>query len=248
VAKKSSLRFSDSLNPLALMSHLQSMADNCFLFFFEFAKGKAFLGASPERLYKRSGNKISTEALAGTRPSGETVAENRALRDELLTSAKDLREHNFVIEMILKTLKPFCEELKAASQPSVLNLVSAYHLLTPIEGILKEGIDDAELLFSLHPTPAIAGSPTQVSLEKIRTLEPFHRGWYGGVVGYLGKRESEFAVAIRCGLLQEDILHLYAGAGIVKGSRPQEEWQEVDHKLKNFLKIFSHVDRSFTSH
>jgi menaquinone-specific isochorismate synthase len=91
---------------------------------------------------------------------------------------------------------------------------------------------------ALHPTPAVGGYPTSAALTAIRDLEPFDRGWYAGPVGWVGSRGAEFAVALRCGLVRGSSLSLYSGAGIVEGSHPAEEWNEIEQKISDFIRIF----------
>ena len=96
-------------------------------------------------------------------------------------------------------------------------------------------MSDAQLLTALHPTPAVGGTPRRKALAYLREHEPFSRGWYAGACGLISDDVAEFAVAIRCMLLTGDTLRLYAGAGIVAGSEPAAEWQELDDKLANLL-------------
>jgi menaquinone-specific isochorismate synthase len=88
---------------------------------------------------------------------------------------------------------------------------------------------------ALHPSPAVGGVPPGKALEYIREHEPFDRGWYAGPVGWIGPNSSEFAVAIRSGLVHDNTLSLYSGAGIVDGSTPEDEWNEIDTKLSSAL-------------
>lgn len=93
------------------------------------------------------------------------------------------------------------------------------------------------MLLALHPTPAVGGYPTREALAAIRKLEPFERGWYAGPVGWMSRASSEFAVAIRSGLVRSDTLTLFSGAGIVSGSEPQAEWDEIEHKIGDFTNV-----------
>lgn len=88
----------------------------------------------------------------------------------------------------------------------------------------------------LHPTPAVGGFPREAALREIAALEPFDRGWYAGPIGWVGKDAAEFAVAIRSGLVAGDRVNLYSGAGIVPGSSPDKEWEEIENKIGNFIK------------
>lgn len=235
LARETRYDVSTPLNPVALLKQLMEHTQKCYPFLFQFGDSGTFLGVSPERLYRRLGSSIETEAIAGTRPCGTTDAEARRLTAELSRSQKDLDEHNFVVDWITRQLKDVTDTFSADPQPSILNLTSGIHLITRFSGKLRDNVPDADLLQKLHPTPAVAGTPADKALTVIREKEPFDRGWYAAPVGFLGHDESEFVVAIRSGLLQDKTLRLFSGAGIVKDSEPQTEWQEVEQKLSAFL-------------
>jgi len=198
----------------------------------------AYLGATPERLYKRKGRKIFSEAIAGTRPRGIDEAHDRALATELMNSSKDAKEHKYVVDAIQAALAPLCKTLHPDSHVSLKKWQGSQHLVTQFEGELDSKVIDHQILSALHPTPAVAGYPIQAATEAILQLEPFNRGWYAGPVGYVGYNEAEFAVAIRSGLVQQNRLSLFAGAGIVSGSTAREEWEEIENKIGNFIKVF----------
>lgn len=238
LARRSTLSFGENINPVLLLSRLKGATSNCFFFLFQFKAGEAFVGASPERLYKRDGLTIETEAVAGTRPVSASAPDDKKFQDDLLHSPKDRHEQGLVIDMLGENLAALCDEVSIDPQPSLLHWSGGHHLLTRFRGQLKNGVADTDALAALHPTPAIAGTPTSAAIQEIRRKEPFDRGWYSGPVGHIGKDRTEFAVAIRSGLIRDTIAHLYAGAGIVHGSVPNMEWDETEYKLKNFLKIF----------
>jgi menaquinone-specific isochorismate synthase len=242
LARAVKLDFTDAVNPFALMNRLRTTVSNCFSFIFQFEGQDCFLGTSPERLYHRRGNFIATEALAGTRPRAQQETDDSDLQDQLLHSAKDRSEQHYVVDMIRKNLTPLCAAFRSDDEPSLLKWSAGHHLITRFDGTLKKGIDDASLIANLHPTPAVAGSPAKEALKALSTIEKFDRGWYCGPIGYISPDESEFAVAIRCGLIKNRSLYLYAGAGIIKESLPQSEWEETEGKLSNFFKIFD-VDK-----
>ncbi len=233
------LDFDNPVNPFDLMTQLRATTSNCFCFIFQFEYGESFIGASPERLYRRIGAILETEAVAGTRPRGKKDSEDSLFQNDLLFSLKDNKEQNYVVTMIQKTLETLCTTFKSDKSPSLLNWSAGHHLITHFHGQLKKDISDLMLLVKLHPTPAVAGTPTAAALAEINAIEAFDRGWYCGPIGYIGFNHSEFAVAIRCALLQNNNAYLYAGAGIIKESSPQSEWQETENKLINFLKSFN---------
>lgn len=232
------LDFDEKINPFYLMSRLNQSASNCYSFIVQFSADEYFIGASPERLFYRRGSRIETEALAGTRPAGENHNLDEILRNELLSSVKDKNEQMIVADMIKAGLSKLCQNYNSDPELGLLNWSGGHHLISRFEGKLKKVYDDKDLIANLHPTPAVAGTPTLRAMREISQIESFERGWYCGPVGYIGSDQSEFAVAIRSGLLKNRTLYLYAGAGIVKGSLPAEEWAETENKLMNFLRIF----------
>jgi menaquinone-specific isochorismate synthase len=236
LARKTMLEFSEKLNAPDLLRRLQNTDAAAFHFCFQPAVGRAFIGGSPERLYRRRGREIVSEAVAGTRKRGHSPAEDQYLEKELLNSEKDVREHRFVIDSLRQAFEQLCLKVEERKGLFVLKLSRLQHLYSRLWGILKWDVDDSRIVSKLHPTPAVGGSPTEAAVAEIAELEPFDRGWYAGPVGWVGYNAAEFAVAIRSGLVVDNKLHLYSGAGIVEGSRPEEEWEEIENKIANFIK------------
>jgi menaquinone-specific isochorismate synthase len=229
-------------DPVALLKRLAQNTSPAFAFCFHPAPGRAFLGASPERLYKRVNCYVQSEALAGTRPRGRTDAADQWLGLELLNSAKERREHAFVVNMLEQNLGRFCRHTVLENGPSLMRLRNVQHLWTRIEGVLDDVHADAALIETLHPTPAVGGSPRERALSWLAREEPFDRGIFAGPVGWVGYDAAEFCVAIRSGLVQGQTLAVYTGAGIVAGSVPEEEWDEIECKMGNFLEILTNED------
>jgi menaquinone-specific isochorismate synthase len=246
LARESAFTLDQTVNPCVLLNRLREITSACTFYFLQFDPQKIFLGASPERLFWLNGKKLATEAIAGTRARGASSEDDRVLRESLLNSAKDRDEHRHVVEMIRDQLTPLCRDIQLAPDPQLLSLMSGHHLATKFTAELKSSVSCADILSSLHPTPAVAGTPTGQALAAIRKLEPFDRGWYAAPVGYIGRDNFEFIVAIRCGLLEEKTLRLYSGAGIVEGSNPQAEWEEIEHKIEQFLRIFQYESEHIT--
>ncbi len=238
LARKSVLKLNGKLNPFLFLKEIEAKNNRSFHFCFQPTKTSTFLGASPERLYQRSGNLIKSEAIAGTRPRGESSLENQKLKNELLHSAKDIQEHEYVYEFIQAQFKKLCSKFQPTEHLSILELQEGMHLVSRFEGRLKDDFLDAEILKSIHPTPAVAGTPAHWAVDAISFYEPFSRGWYAGPVGWIGKDSAEFVVAIRSGLVQDDQISLFSGAGIVEGSTPQNEWDEIENKMSSFIKMF----------
>ncbi|MFH2047847.1 MAG: isochorismate synthase, partial [bacterium] len=238
-ARESTVKFSENLDSVFILRSLKKSTPGCFHFCFQPEKDYAFIGASPERLYHRNKNQIITEALAGTRVRGKTSDEDNRLGNELLNSEKDIREQSFVSKSIKNNLDRLCSKLRVDKETTLMKLARVQHLMTGIEGKLKEGITDQDILGNLHPTPAVGGYPQEKAVDLISEIEPFDRGWYTGPIGWISKDKADFAVAIRSGLIVKNKLHIYAGAGIVKGSDPDNEWNEIESKIATFMKVLS---------
>jgi menaquinone-specific isochorismate synthase len=238
LARRTEFGFEERLDAALLAERLGELTPGCFHFYLEPEKGVAFLGASPERLFRREGRAIESEAVAGTRPRGASEADDAELRDELLSSQKDKAEHDHVRVGIGEALGPLCDELEVEMGVSEMKLASRRHLVSKVRGTLGEGVTDAEVLRALHPTPAVGGYPRTDALDEIRALEPFDRGWYAGPVGWIGAEGAEFAVGIRSGLVRGNTLALFSGAGIVAGSVPEGEWAEIEQKIGDFTRMF----------
>jgi menaquinone-specific isochorismate synthase len=238
LARCASLDFEGPLDPLVLLTRLQAATPGCFHFALQPALGVTFVGATPERLFRLDGQRLQTEALAGTRPRPPVTPAAERLRADLLASDKDHREHAFVRDSMLAALAPFGDV--APGRTEAIGLATKWHLRTAIAAEVAPGARPLDLLRALHPTPAVAGTPTDVALARIAATEPFDRGWYAGPVGWVSADAAEFAVAIRSGLVLQrngaSALHLYSGAGIVAGSDPDAEWDEIEDKVVDFAR------------
>jgi menaquinone-specific isochorismate synthase len=237
LARRVSFELERPADPFTLIRRVREEAGRCYLYAGIHDIGLAFVGASPERLYSRSGRSLRSEALAGTRPRAGDAKIDESLGRALMDDPKERREHHVVVEGIVSALTPLSRTCRADFAPSLLKLANVQHLLTKIEADLLPDADDAALLRALHPTPALGGQPPAAARAWIADLEPFDRGWYAGPVGWIAPNAAEFAVAIRCGLIAGNRLYLYSGAGLVAGSDPAAEWEEMESKLAGFLKI-----------
>ncbi len=239
LARQSVFRFDKYIDPIALIKHLKDRSPNCFHFCFQTDKTTAFLGASPERLYKRIGGKMASEAVAGTSARGASREEETILEKKLLSCSKNALEHRYVVDAIREALGELCEEVRTDTKPRLVKLEGGQHLVTNFDGALRPGVCDDEIVGRLHPTPAVAGYPREEALRAIKEIEPFSRGWYAGPIGYVGWDRCEFAVAIRSALVNHNTLSIYAGAGIVEGSTAEGEWREIETKIWNFIEVFN---------
>ena len=238
LARESLLECDAPVDPVDFLRRLSAAIPYSFQFCFQASPGPAFVGASPERLYKRVNTYLQGEAIAGTRKRGATPLEDAVLADELLHSDKERREHRFVADRINAIFSEYCRASRGGDRAELLALRPVQHLVTRMEGMLWEPDSDARLLPAFHPTPAVGGCPREAALDAIASLEPFDRGWFAGPVGWVGFDSTEFAVAIRSALVADHSISVYAGAGIVAGSKPADEWDELDNKLAGLLGLF----------
>ncbi len=230
----------DELNPLHALNRLRMAHSNCFTYSVANGRGQSFIGASPELLVRREGDRLQTEALAGSAPRGGTASEDAALAEELLRSEKNGREHRIVIDSIRRRLGSLPVEVEVSAQTRLLQLSNVQHLRTPVTGIVSGDLHLFDVLAELHPTPAVGGTPREAAREAIRELEDFSRGLYAGAIGWIdGAGDGEFTVAIRSTLIDGRRARLYAGAGIVAGSDPGHEWAETEVKLRAMREVLS---------
>ncbi|MBJ9835761.1 isochorismate synthase MenF [Citrobacter portucalensis] len=228
LARATDLQFSQSVNAAAVMASSRRLNLNCYHFFMAFSADTAFLGSSPERLYRRRDTALRTEALAGTVANHPEDHRAWQLGDWLMKDDKNQRENMLVVEDICQRLQG-CTQTLDVLPPQVLRLRKVQHLRRCIWTELNQA-DDTLCLMQLQPTAAVAGIPRELAREFIQQNEPFEREWYAGSAGYLSLRQSEFCVSLRSAKISANVVRLYAGAGIVRGSDPEQEWQEIDNK------------------
>ncbi|KHD85361.1 isochorismate synthase DhbC [Bacillus ginsengihumi] len=198
---------------------------------------RTLLGASPELLVSKSGSYVCSNPLAGSAPRSKDPKEDQRRAEQLLHSSKDRYEHKFVVDAVAQTLKPFCTNLEVPTEPSLIQTETMWHLSTEIRGQLANPSTTAlELGLALHPTPAVCGAPTNLAKEAIQEIEAFNRDYYSGMVGWSdADGNGEWIVTIRCAEVEDDLLKLYAGAGIVAGSKADSELAETSAKLRTML-------------
>ncbi|EPY8425005.1 MULTISPECIES: isochorismate synthase MenF [Citrobacter] len=228
LARATDLQFSQPVNAAAVMASSRRLNLNCYHFYMAFSAESAFLGSSPERLYRRRDMALRTEALAGTVANHPDDHRAWQLGEWLMKDDKNQRENMLVVEDICQRLQN-CTQTLDVLPPQVLRLRKVQHLRRCIWTALNQA-DDTLCLVQLQPTAAVAGIPRELAREFIQHNEPFEREWYAGSAGYLSLRQSEFCVSLRSAKISANVVRLYAGAGIVRGSDPEQEWQEIDNK------------------
>lgn len=227
-------------SPGRLLRTLLRQNPGAYVFAAPVAHGQTLVGASPELLIRKTGRTVVSNPLAGSAPRSASAEVERQRTAALLASAKDRTEHRYVVDAVRAALAGHCSRLAVPDEPSVIRTPTMLHLSTELTGELAEpSVSSLRLAHALHPTPAVCGTPTELAREAIAGLEGYARGWYSGMVGWMDSRgNGEWALSIRCGLVQGRWLRLYAGAGIVAESTPAAEWEETAAKLATMLNLF----------
>ena len=223
-------------DPRRLAHRLRAVDPHAYTFIAPAAHG-VLVGASPELLVARRGGEVRTNPLAGSAPrSGDPIVD-RANADRLIASAKDREEHAVVVEAVAEALEPLCVSLAWDREPVLQETPNVWHLSTRFRGHLGDPAPSAlDLALALHPTPAVGGAPADAARDVLAQLEGFDRGSYAGPVGWVdADGNGEWAIALRCALLEGERATLYAGAGIVGASDPEAEVDETDRKFRAFL-------------
>lgn len=203
------------------------------------------VGASPETLVTVSGGEVTARVLAGTIPRGADGEDDAAASFRLAHSGKDLDEHQYAVQSVLEALAPHVSTVRADDEPFALELPNLWHLATDVAGEIADHASALDLVAALHPTAAVAGTPTDAAIDVIRRLEPFDRRRYAGPVGWVDAHgDGEWAIALRCAQIGADPVRgfaefsdtipvvAHAGAGIVAGSDPETELLETRVKFR----------------
>ncbi len=198
---------------------------------------RSLIGASPELLVKKEGKMVTINPLAGSRKLTWNKEKDAELEMELLHSKKDLHEHKIVVDFMCERLYPYLSDIDFNEEPDTLYTDTMIHLSTVIKGEVKnDSISSLDLAALLHPTPAICGEPQKQSLDFIQKIEPFNRGYYTGLVGYMeGNGDGEWVITIRCAEIKDKEITLFAGAGIVNSSIQNSEYNEISGKFTTIL-------------
>lgn len=225
----------DYRHPLNVVHSLQRLRrhyGDCHLFSLGNGQGDCFIGASPERLLSLQNHHLITDALAGSAPRGKTPQADHQLGQQILHNPKERREHQAVLDYLLTRLTAI-GLTPQVSPLQLLKLSNIQHLWTQIQAPFPSHLHPLELVAQLHPTPAVAGVPAAIACDLIRQYETFERGLYASPLGWVDSQgNSEFIVGIRSALISQNRACLYAGAGIVAGSDPQQEVAEIALKLQ----------------
>lgn len=226
-----------AIDPVAWLVALRERFPTCTLF--AVGEGDAvFLGATPERLVRVSGELVETAALAGTAPRGASQASDRALGVALCDSRKNVDEHGIVVQHLTQALAECCDDVMVDAEPRLLRTRTVQHLCTELRARRRSDspVSLLQLVERLHPTPAVGGAPRDLALDWLARHEDVERGWFAGPLGYLQSNgDGEFVVALRSALVRGSSATAWAGAGIVARSDPRAEFTETELKLRTVL-------------
>ncbi len=224
-------------SPVNLYRALRSINPSPYMFYFDFGDSQV-VGASPEILVRREGDKVTVRPIAGTRKRGLTPEKDRAMEQELVSDPKERAEHLMLIDLGRNDIGRIARigSVRVTEQMAVERYSHVMHMVSNVEGEVDPALSAMELLRATFPAGTVAGAPKVRSMEIIDELEPERRGVYAGAVGYLGFNGNlDLAIAIRTGVVKDGELHVQAAAGIVADSIPQNEWLETRNKARALL-------------
>ncbi len=242
-------RYTES--PLSLYRALRSMNPSPYMYFYDMG-GFQIVGASPEILVRHEqvaeGQKVTIRPLAGTRPRGATPEQDRDTEAELLADPKERAEHLMLIDLARNDIGRIAQtgSVKVTEAFAVERYSHVMHIVSNVEGLLKPGTTNMDVLRATFPAGTLSGAPKIRAMEIIDELEPVQRGIYGGACGYLSfAGDMDVAIAIRTGIVKDNVLYVQAAAGIVADSVPELEWKETEHKARAVLRAAELVEEGF---
>ena len=236
LSKMTTLNLSSVINSKKVFITNKNLMSNCHHFYISPKPDIAFFSLTPETLYKKENSVIDLEAIAGTRPRSSDLSQDKKYGDELINSPKEQEEHQIVFDMIKDLTKELGRVTKGKQK--LLKLKNVQHLYTPLKIETKGQESALKLISLLHPTPAVGGFPQAEAKEYINKNEGYERGLFAAPIGHISKEKEELAVGIRSALVIKDQAHVFAGCGIVKGSDPESEWDEITVKTKYLIDSF----------
>ena len=208
------------------------------------APDHAIASASPERFLELRGRQVETRPIKGTRPRSTDAAEDQALRQALIESAKDRAENVMIVDVLRNDLGRVCEtgSVTTTGLCDLVSLAQVFHLVSTVQGTLREGLDAFDLLHGCFPGGSITGAPKIRAMEILEELEPVRRHIYTGSLGYIDWRgDADWNIAIRTALVTPRAVHISAGGGITADSDPDEEFRETLHKSEGLVRALESV-------
>ena len=224
-------------SPVNLYRALRSINPSPYMFYFDFGDSQ-LVGASPEILVRREGDKVTLRPIAGTRKRGATPERDLELERELVADPKERAEHLMLIDLGRNDVGRIARtgSVKVTETMVVERYSHVMHMVSNVEGTVESALTPMELLRATFPAGTVAGAPKVRAMEVIEELEPERRGVYAGAAGYLGFNGNlDLAISIRTGVVKDRQLHVQAAAGIVADSIPENEWRETQNKARALL-------------
>lgn len=232
-----SQRFSRTTNasPLMIYRALRALNPSPYMFLLRFNDELTLVGASPEMMVRFEDGIASNRPIAGTRPRGNTEAEDNAFAEELINDPKERAEHVMLVDLGRNDLGRVCDygTVKVSEMMVIERYSHVMHIVSHVEGKLREDMDAFDLVRATFPAGTLSGAPKVRAMEIIEELEGTRRSTYGGAVGYFSYDGSmDICITIRAMLMQGDKVYVQAGAGIVADSDPTSEYIECHNKAK----------------
>jgi anthranilate synthase component 1 len=227
-----------SAPPLSLYRALRSLNPSPYMFYYDMGDHHV-VGASPEILVRLENGTVTARPIAGTRPRGKTREQDIALAEELLADPKERAEHVQLMDLGRNDVGRVAVtgSVKVTDNMMIERYSHVMHIVSNVEGKLKPGMDAIDVIKATFPAGTVSGAPKVRAMEIIDELEPSKRGIYAGAVGYLGfNGDMDVAIAIRTGVIKNNMLYVQAGAGIVADSVPESEWMETQNKARAVLR------------
>lgn len=221
-------------DPLPIYRALRNVNPSPYMFYIQL-EDASIVGSSPEMLVRVTDGRIETCPIAGTRPRGKTDAEDQVLEADLLADEKEISEHYMLVDLARNDVGKVSEfgSVQVKNMGHVEKYSHVMHIVTNVEGTLRQGQTSVDVLSSLLPAGTLSGAPKVRAMEIIDELEPLRRGIYGGAIGYLGfDSNMDTCIAIRTAVIRGGKIHVQAGAGIVADSVPETEYLESMNKAK----------------
>jgi anthranilate synthase component 1 len=224
-------------DPFSLYRKLRIKNPSPYMYYFDFDE-YYIAGVSPESLIKVTGKQVITNPIAGTRPRGKNADEDEVLAKGLIEDEKELAEHKMLVDLGRNDLGRVSEfgSVQLTKYLQIEKFKHVIHLVSEVEGVLKEDCSPIDSLISTLPAGTVSGAPKIRAMEIINEMENCKRGIYSGAIGYVSVNGNlDFALAIRTMVIKGNEAFIQAGAGIVYDSVPEKEYEETLHKLKMFL-------------
>ncbi len=218
--------------PIDVYRALRSLNPSPYMYFMDFGDTQV-VGASPEILVRKEGDQVTVRPIAGTRPRGRDKAEDQALERDLLADPKEIAEHVMLIDLGRNDVGRVAEtgQVELTDKMVIERYSHVMHIVSQVVGRLKAGTGAMDVLRATFPAGTVSGAPKVRAMEIIDELEPVKRGVYAGAVGYINWwGDMDTAIAIRTAVIQDGMLHVQVGAGIVHDSVPEKEWEETMNK------------------